>query len=348
MTARYCRFLLIALHMTVWDAAAQSRKIVIDCDPGIDDAMAIVLALQHPGFEILGITTTFGNAHVDQATRNALTVVELSGRSIPVYKGADRPLQIELAPPPDFVHGKDGLGNTGLPAPRTSHVPKSAAQFLADVASAHPGQVTIIAVARLTNLAQAMKLDPAFTRNVKEVVLMGGAVNVPGNVSPVAEANIGGDPHAADIVLTAPWTVTMIPLNTTTKVKLNDEILQRIRDKNARYGPFVWSISRFYMDFHRNVNRIEGGSYVHDPSAVMYLVDPGLFTVRRGPIRVATEGIAIGETIMPAYDYQLELPPWRGKPAVTAAIDVDVKRFLEIYESEMTRPAVTGRAGGRP
>ena len=96
------------------------------------------------------------------------------------------------------------------------------------------------------------------------------------------------------------------------------------------------------------MNRIEGGSFVHDPSAVIYLIAPGIFTVRRGPVRVATEGFAIGETIMPAYDYQLALPPWRGKRAVTAAIDVDVKRFLEIYESEMTRPAVTGRAGERP
>lgn len=166
---------------------------------------------------------------------------------------------------------------------------------------------------------------------------MGGALHVPGNVSPVAEANIAGDPDAADIVLTAPWKVTMIALNTTTKVKLNDDILLRVRDNNPRYGRFVWSITRFYMDFHKNVNRIEGGCYVHDPSAVMYLIDPGIFTIRKGPVRVVTEGIAIGETIMPAYDYQLELPPWRGKPTVTTATDVDVKRFLETFESVMTQ-----------
>ena len=329
--------LLIMLHLGRFDAAAQPRKIVIDCDPGIDDAMAIVLAMQYAGFEIVGITTMFGNAYLDQATRNALRVVELSGRTIPVYKGAAKPRRINLEPPPDFVHGKDGLGNTNQPAPRSAHSAKPAARFIADIARANPGEITLLAVGRLTNLADAMRLDAALVRNVREVVLMGGALNVPGNVSPVAEANISGDPDAADIVLTAPWKVTMIALDTTTKVKLNDDILLRIRNKNSRYGRFIFDITRFYMDFHRNVNHVEGGFFVHDPSAVMYLIDPGLFTVRQGPVRVVTEGIAIGETIMPAYDYQLALPPWRGKPLVTTATDVDVKRFLEKLESVMTQ-----------
>src|SRR4029453_6278377 len=108
---------------------------------------------------------------------------------------------------------------------------------------------------------------------------MGGALNFPGNVSPVAEANIAGDPDAADIVVTAPWKVTMIALDTTTRVKLNDDILQRVRNANPRYGPFMFAITRFYMAFHQNVNHVEGGFYVHDPSAVMYLIDPGVFKV---------------------------------------------------------------------
>ena len=337
MNTKYCVFGMIALHLSMSVAAAQPRKIVIDCDPGIDDAMAIVLALQQPGFEIVGISTVFGNADVDQATRNALTVVELSGRTIPVYKGAAKPLRIPLGAPPDFVHGKDGLGNTNHPPPKSSPQSKPAAQFLVDIAKSSPGQITLVAVGRLTNLAEAIRLDSSFTSNVRDVIVMGGAFHVPGNVTPVAEANIAGDPDAADIVLTAPWNVTVLALNTTTKVKLNDEILMRIRDRNDRYGPFLWSITRFYMAFHKDVSRVEGGFYVHDPSAITYLIDPGIFTTRKGPVRVVTEGIAIGETIMPAYDRQFDLPPWRGRPAVTLATDVDVTRFLDAFETVMTR-----------
>lgn len=328
--------IVVLIHIGRFEAAAQSRKLIIDCDPGIDDAMAIMLAMQYSGFDIVGLTTVFGNAYLDQATKNALTVVELSGKPIPVYKGASKPLRIALDPPPDFVHGKDGLGNTNQPAPKISHRPKRAAQFIVDTAKAYPGQVTILAVGRLTNLAEALKLDANLTRNIQEVVLMGGALNVPGNVSPVAEANIAGDPDAADIVVTAPWKVTMIALDTTTQVKLNDDILRRIRDANSRYGPFIFAITRFYLDFHKNVNHVEGGFFVHDPSAVMYLIDSSIFKMKQGPVRVAREGIAIGETIMPAYAYQMNLPPWRGKPLVTTAVDVDVHRFLATFESVMT------------
>lgn len=316
---------------------AQNRKLIIDCDPGIDDAMALILAIQYPGFDILGITTVFGNAYPDQTVKNALTVVELSKRKIPVYKGAVKPLRVPLATPPDFVHGKDGLGNTHQPEPTMTYEPKPAAQFIVDMVKAHPGQITILAIGRLTNLAEAIQLDSNVVMNIKEVVLMGGALLVPGNVNPVAEANITGDADAADIVLTAPWKVTMIGLNVTTKVKLNDDILLRVKKKNKQFGPFIFSITRFYLAFYKNENHLTGGFYVHDPSAVMYLIDSSLFKIKKGPIRVVTAGIAIGQTIMPALDFQFELDPWKGKPFVNAAIDVDTQRFLKTYESVMTK-----------
>lgn len=326
---------LLLLDFCPLKGLAQQRKIVIDCDPGIDDATALILSMQASRFDILGITTVFGNASLQQGTKNALRVVELSGKNIPVYRGAEKPLVVPLAPPPDFVHGKDGLGDTHQPEPKISAQEKPAAQFLVDIARTYPGQVTIVAVGRLTNLAQAMRLDSNFRRNVKEVILMGGTLHAAGNVTPVAEANISGDPHAADIVFTAGWKVTMIGLDVTQKVKLNDDILLRIKDRNERYGSFLFSITRFYMNFHKNVNHIKGGFYVHDPSAVMYLIDSSLFKLARGPVRVVTEGIAIGETIMPAYDYQLELPAWKDKPFVNAAVDVDINRFLQKFESIM-------------
>jgi inosine-uridine nucleoside N-ribohydrolase len=329
-------FLIICVLFGIAEvSSAQTRKIIIDCDPGVDDAMALILAMNYHEFNIVGITTVFGNANIDQATKNALTIVKLSGKDIPVFKGAGKPLRKAAEAPPDFIHGKDGLGNTNQPDPGTKPQSRSAAEFIVAAANKFPGEITIIAVGRLTNLAKAVMLDPTITKKIKEVVLMGGDLHVPGNVNPVAEANIEGDPDAADIVFTSPWKVTMIGLDVTTKVKMTDAILSEIKEKNLRYGPFIFSITRFYWNFYKTVNHLTDGFYVHDPSAVMYLIDPGLFKLTKGPVRVVTSGIAIGQTIMPAYDYQLQLEPWRGKPRVNAAVEVDAKRFLEIYKSVM-------------
>ena len=338
---RTCLFIsILILSFGQFAAYGQSRKIIIDCDPGVDDATALVLAMNYPGFEILGITTVFGNAYLEQTTKNALTVVELSKRNIPVYKGADKPLRKPLDAPPDFIHGIDGLGNSHQPDPKITFESKPAAQFIVDVAKAFPGEITILAIGRLTNLAAAIKIDSNVTKNIKEVVLMGGDLHVPGNVNPVAEANVEGDPDAADIIFTAPWKVTMIGLDVTTKVKLNDDILLRIKNKNQQYGPFVFAITRFYLNFYKTSNQLTGGFYVHDPSAVMFLIDPTLFQLTIGPVRVVTDGIAIGQTIMPAYDYQLQLAPWKDKPFVNAAIGVNTDRFLKVFESVMAKSIV--------
>jgi len=336
--SRSSLLLLVSLFLAVPSfSQAPVKKIIIDCDPGIDDATALILAMNYPGFEILGITTVFGNAYLDQTTKNALTVVELSGKKIPVYKGAGQPLHKQLSAPPDFVHGKDGLGNTGQPDPALRIESKTAAEFIVETARAWPGEVTLLAVGRLTNLAQALALDASLVQNVKEVVLMGGDLFVPGNVSPVAEANVAGDPDAADIVFTAPWKVTMIGLDVTKKVLLNDAILGRIKKKNKQYGPFIFAITRFYLDFYKKENHLEGGFYVHDPSAVMYLIDPSLFELIRGPVRVVTEGIASGQTIMAVYDYQAQLAPWKDKPFVNVAIAVKSSRFLKKFESVLVK-----------
>jgi inosine-uridine nucleoside N-ribohydrolase len=160
--------LLVTLLAANATSAAQLRKLIIDCDPGVDDAVAMILAMQAPELEILGVTTTFGNATIDQATKNAPRIVGLSGTNIPVYQGAAKPLSVPLRPPPDFVHGRDGLGNTRQPEPSMKPQVKPAAQFLVDTAKAYPGQVTIMAVGRLSNLAKAIKLDSHFANNVQE------------------------------------------------------------------------------------------------------------------------------------------------------------------------------------
>ena len=197
------------------------HKVIFDTDPGVDDAMALCYALAHPDIDILGITTTFGNVTVDQAAINALYLCQLAGRSITVTRGAEKPLVKQAEPPPDFIHGADGLGN--LPeraAPRGQMDPRTSAQFIVDTARKYPGEITLVAVGPLGNLAEALRLAPELPGLVREVVLMGGAVLESGNVSPVAEANIWNDPHAADIVFTAGWPLTMVGLDVTPSIPL--------------------------------------------------------------------------------------------------------------------------------
>lgn len=331
-----CKLVSVTLLCLLISTDAHAKKIIIDCDPGIDDAMAIILAMEYTDFEILGITTVFGNAGIEQATKNALKIVELSGKKIPVYKGAKRPLVIAMENPPDFVHGVDGLGNTNWAESNLQVESVSAADFIVETINAYPGEITILAVGRLTNLANALALDPGIAAKIKDVILMGGTLHVPGNVSPVGEANISGDPHAADLVFRASWPVTMIGLDVTTKLIMNDQILETIRVDNARFGSFIYNISRFYRNFHVNVDGVEGGFYVHDPSAVMYLINPAIFKMKRGPIRVVSDGIAIGQTIIATYPHHLKMKAWKNQIFASAAIEVDGAAFFETYQRIMT------------
>lgn len=310
-----------------------ARKIIIDCDPGVDDALAIVLAILSPDIELLGLTTTYGNADIETTTRNALTIVELSGQDIPVAKGAAVPSKVPLGDPPDFVHGKDGLGNTNQPLPKLKPIETPAAEFIVETIRANPGEVTLMGVASLTNFADALALEPSIAREVQEVVLMGGTLYRAGNVSPVAEANIAEDPHASDTVLTAPWKVTMIGLDVTLTLFLSRERLERIRKGNARFGQFLSDIHQFYIDFYASREPGADGCALHDSTALMYIIDPSLFSSKKGPIRVVLDGIAIGQTIMAAYDYQCLMAPWAGKPFVTVPLKVNSTRLWEKLES---------------
>lgn len=313
-------------------SSVQPRKIIIDCDPGVDDALALALAIESPDIDLIGITTLYGNADIETTTANALRVVELSGLSIPVARGAGEPSVVPLPNPPDFVHGKDGFGNTFLPEPKGTPVEKSAAEFIVDAINASPGEVSLVCLAGLTNIANAVALDPSIVEKVVEVVLMGGALYRPGNLTPVAEANIAEDPHAADTVFTTPWKLTMVGLDVTLRTYLSRSRLDRIRKRNTRFGEFLNDVHQFYFDFYASREPDSDGCAVHDAAALLYLMDSSLFETTSGPIRVVLEGIAIGQTIMAAYDYQRELEPWAGKPDVTVTLKVDADRLIDTIE----------------
>ncbi len=323
-------FLIILMFVADHLSCQQKRrKVIIDCDPGIDDAIALIAALESPELEIIGITTVFGNVETSRATGNAMRILDITGRNIPVYEGADRPLYAEPPVPPDYVHGKDGLGNVGYPESAKTPESITAATFIADAVRNNPNQITVLTLGPLTNLALAAKLEPNLAKLVNQVVVMGGAVSVPGNVTPVAEANIKGDPHAADIVFTLPMNVTMIGLDVTTKVIINEQHLSQIKADSRAYGDFIYNISRFYLDFYRSSG--VNGMYAHDPTAVAYLLKPELFTTVHAPVRVVTSGIAIGETIMAHNTFTANQDAWNEQPEVKVATGVDSARILKLF-----------------
>jgi uridine nucleosidase len=312
------------------------KKIIIDTDPGVDDAMAILFAFQSPELEVVGLTSIFGNVYTGQATQNALRLVEFADRpQTPVAHGSDRPLVVPIEYVADFVHGADGLGNTYPPPPQGQAIDRPAAQFIAEMVMAHPGEITLVPVGPLTNIALALALEPRLAENVAGVVIMGGAATVNGNVTPAAEANIIHDPHAADVVFRASWPLTMVGLDVTMKTIMREDYLASLRISGSRIGQFIYDISRFYQGFHYKSYGLEG-IHTHDPSAIAYLIEPTLFRTQRGPIRVVTEGIALGQTLWDRRQRWQGRHAWTDAPAVDVCVDVDSEKLLALYKSRIT------------
>lgn len=305
------------------------HAILLDTDPGIDDAMALLLALASPELEVLGMTTVFGNSTIEVTTRNALNLLNFAGRAdIPVAQGARMPLVLSEVHTAEFVHGDDAMGNIGWhsvhnPAQRLLPIP--AAQLIVETVMARPGEVTIVAVGPLTNLALALQLEPRLVSAVREVVIMGGTVLAPGNVSPLAEANIYADPHAAARVFSAGFLLTMAGLDVTLQVKMNDSYLRALAQR-SRFGAFIAQIAPFYQDFHRRQHGYPDGQMdVHDPTAVAYLLAPELFKAQRWSMLVEIEGIARGATFADRAGVF-----WQ-TPKVNCLMDVDSAGVLRLF-----------------
>jgi inosine-uridine nucleoside N-ribohydrolase len=315
-----------------------TEKIIFDTDPGIDDAMALLFAHRSQEIEIAGITTVLGNGSIETVTQNALYICERFGITAPVYKGAAAPLLVPADEPPAFVHGDDALGNIQPAKPSHSIGEQYAAGYIVDTILQNPNEITLVAVGRLTNLAMALRINPDIAALVKQVVIMGGALgsnHFTGNVSPVAEANIHGDPHAADIVLTAPWPVTLVGLDVTMQCVMDSVRMEQLRSEAGETGEFIWDITRHYENFYRNTHGVDGFA-VHDSCAVAYVLAPELFTVRRGTTRVVTEGISRGQTILTPEDRQFPPSAWDDMPLQQGCIGVDADAVLELYLQTLT------------
>ena len=313
------------------------QKIIIDSDPGIDDAMAILAALRSPDLEVLGLTTVFGNADVETCSLNALRLVELEGNEhVPVAKGCGQPLVFEAEKLGTRVHGKDGMGDTSLPLPHGTLDPRHAAQFIIDTVLAHPNEVVLAPIGPLTNIALALRLEPRITPLVKEVVLMGGCAFTLGNISPVAEANIYHDPHAAEIVFAAPWKVTMIGLDVTTRTVIRPEYLSRLYAAGNPAVKLLERIQPCYQEFHEQVYGLKGAFHTHDPSVIAYLLAPDLYTCEQMPVYVETEGRCMGKTIADQH-HQLQGRDSAERPEVNIALEVNEAGVLELLFNLLTK-----------
>ncbi len=273
--------------------------LIVDCDTGIDDALALLYLLRDPAVDLRAVTTVFGNVDAATAADNTLRVLELAGRAdIPVAVGARSNWRgtVDLAP---HVHGADGLGDVGLPAPSATPVAEPAAELIVRTARENPGNLHLLAVGPLTNLATALLLEPELPRLVSHVTIMGGAVHHPGNVTPVAEANIHNDPEAADIVLRAGWDVTLVPLDVTMAEALTESAQRRLVDAGTAISSFAARILDHYLGFYeRDVFGVRRAA-CHDPLAAGIAVgDVALETAPVVDVVVETgEGPARGATI---------------------------------------------------
>ncbi|WNC93671.1 nucleoside hydrolase [Paraburkholderia sp. FT54] len=311
------------------------HKVIYDTDPGVDDAMALVFQALHPDIELLGLTSVFGNATIETTTRNARFLAGRFAAGVPVAQGAAAPLKCAAPEPLAEIHGGNGLGNIALNTTDGAALDaRPAHRFIIDTVRAHPGEVTLLAVGPLTNLALALADDPQIASLVKQVVIMGGAFGtdgVLGNVTPAAEANILGDPDAADIVLGAAWPVAIVGLDVTQRTIMSHDYLASLRERGGAAGQFVWEVSRHYEAFHGQSAQL-AGIFVHDSSAVAYVLAPHLYTTRSGPVRVLTEGIAVGQTIQKPSTMPVPAPAWDGRPDCKVCMEVDVPGMLALYE----------------
>lgn len=273
------------------------KKIILDCDPGHDDAIAILLAHGNPNIELLAVTTVVGNQTLEKVTRNALAVARIANiTGVPFAAGATRPLVRNIENAPD-IHGDSGMDGPVLPEPTLKLDSRHAIDLIIDTIMAHPPKtITLVPTGGLTNIALAVRKEPKIAERVKEVVLMGGGYHV-GNWSAVAEFNIKIDPEAAHIVFNELWPVTMVGLDLTHQALATPEVVQKIAAINTKPAQFVVELLEFFGKMYKSA---QGFTYppVHDPCAVAYVINPDLIKTQKVPVNIELTGtLTLGMTV---------------------------------------------------
>lgn len=302
------------------------QKIIIDTDPGIDDALAILLALAAKDeLDVLALTTVNGNVGVDQVTKNAFKILEIAGRrDIPVYKGNAKPLMRERDNCEEF-HGDDGLGNLGMEECEGCPEEEYAVDYLIRKVREEKGEITLVPIGPLSNIAEAVQRDPEFAQNVKELVIMGGAEHG-GNMSPHAEFNFWTDPEAAKIVFAAGFQkVTMVGLDATSYVFLSPSLRELLYLINTSVSRFMHKITRVYADGHWELEKTLGCELC-DVLTIAYLLDRDVAETVEAFVDVETQGLCDGASVV----FRKKFYPDK-TPNCQVAVKADTRRFFEIF-----------------
>lgn len=305
------------------------KRIIIDTDPGIDDALAFLFALASPEIKIEALTTTQGNVTLAKATRNALAILELARAShIPVVMGSMFPLVQPLRASPD-VHGESGIGNAKLPEPRAKPLSGHAVDFLIEKILAEPNEISIFPIGPLTNIAMAIRKEPKFAQSVRELVIMGGAIQDGGNMTPLAEFNIYVDPHAAHIVFHSGIPITLIPLDVTHKCLLKQEHVDRLLKISSPISRFIRDAMHVYLK--ASYEKGFAGSGLHDPLTLATILAPELLTLKEYYVDVdISGGVSMGNTF--ADIYNVTKKPVNMKVAMNVRSDEFIELFLQHME----------------
>jgi len=290
------------------------KEIIIDCDPGVDDATAIAMALKNPSIKVRGITTVAGNVGLEKTTKNALKTLEFFEKGdIPVYRGNNKPLRKEYVEPIFSIHGTDGLGDSGLLEPQLV-AKDGAVDFIVSQLEAQPGQITVIALGPLTNIAQvAERVD---TRKFCEIYIMGGAFWVAGNVTEFAEFNAFTDPDAAKIVYESGIPIKVVGLDVTNRVAISRQDFEDLKKLSSRQARFFVKICKNFVDKSQKPR----SAFFWDPIAMAWFIDESLIRTEKGSVTVVTDSLQRGQTKF-----------INGEGNVEVASSIDSRRFFEIF-----------------
>jgi inosine-uridine nucleoside N-ribohydrolase len=308
------------------------KRVIIDTDPGIDDTAAIFLALASPELHVEALTTVYGNGTITDCTRNALVLLETVGRSdIPVYQGAGKPL---LGAPiyGSHVHGSDALGDAGVPPPAGVPQARHAVYELVERIMASPGEITLIALGPLTNVALALSLEPRMASALAELIVMGGAVLTHGNITEVATANLYNDPEAAAIVYQSGAPVVQVGMDVCQKVAIPEAHLERFQHTPTPMAQLLTRITPTLVKSYaeRGLRRLGTGVHYNDVPAVAYAIDPSLYEARQYHVRIAThDTLTRGQTVADV------IQRWPYPPNVRVLMQVQAERLADMFTTRV-------------